>query len=153
MKCRAGTAKRRWGARLDFVFARFIDEITKGHRSEASQALKDIEAVGKEVVEIETKKADPDPTYRVRPEILRLEAQAMLAEADKDFAGAAKLLIQAAALEDKLPTAFGPPTIDKPTHELLGEFLLRRGRKNEAHNEFKKAVALTPGRRLAEKGL
>ncbi|HEX3102088.1 MAG TPA: hypothetical protein VHQ01_09865, partial [Pyrinomonadaceae bacterium] len=141
------------GARLDFVFARFIDEIMKGHRSEASQALKDLEAVGKEVVEIETKKADPDPTYRVRPEILRLEAQAMLAEVDKDFATAEKLLIQAAALEDKLPTAFGPPTIDKPTHELLGEFLLRRGRKNEAHNEFKKAVALTPGRRLAEKGL
>ena len=48
--------------------------------------------------------------------------------------------------------AFGPPTIDKPTHELLAEFLLRRGRKDEAHAEFEKALTSTPGRRLAEQG-
>ena len=77
----------------------------------------------------------------------------MLAELDKDYAGAERLLLQAVALEEKLPDAFGPPMIDKPTHELLGEFLLRRDRKNEARDEFKKAVARTPGRRLAEHGL
>jgi len=61
-------------------------------------------------------------------------------------------LLQAVSLEDKLPIAFGPPTIDKPSHELLGEFLLRRSRKDEAHAEFEKAVARTPGRRLTEQG-
>ena len=55
-------------------------------------------------------------------------------------------------IEEKLPISFGPPTIDKPTHELLGEFLLRHGRKDDAYTEFEKALARTPGRRLAEQG-
>ena len=81
-----------------------------------------------------------------------LQARALLAEQEGDFAGAERLMLQAVGLEDKLPIAFGPPTIDKPSHELLGEFLLRRGRKDEAHAEFEKAVARTPGRRLTEQG-
>jgi tetratricopeptide (TPR) repeat protein len=140
------------GTRLDFEFARFINEVTQGHRQQAAQAFRDLEAVGQEVVDLETKRGDPDPSYRIRPQVLRLEAQALLAELDKDFAGAESLLLQAISLEKKLPTAFGPPIIDKPTHELLGEFLLRRGRKDEAHEEFRKALAQTPGRRLAEQG-
>ncbi len=75
-----------------------------------------------------------------------------MAEQEGDFAGAERLMHQAVGREDKLPIAFGPPTIDKPGHELLGEILLRRGRKDEAHAEFEKAVARTPGRRLTEQG-
>jgi tetratricopeptide (TPR) repeat protein len=140
-------------ARFDFQFARFLGEIRQGHRAEAAQALTDLGVVGQQIVDIETKKGDPDPSYRVRPEVVRLEAKAMLAEFDGDLTGAQHLIEQAVAAEETLPIAFGPPTIDKPTHELLGEFLLRRGRKSEAHDEFKKAVARTPGRRLAEQGL
>lgn len=141
------------GARLDFEFASFLNEIMRGHRTQAFQALKDLEAVGLQVMDIETKKGDPDPSYRVRPEIIRLEAQVMMAELEGNFAEAERIILKAVALEETLPIAFGPPTIDKPTHELLGEFLLRRGRKDEARAAFKKAVARTPGRRLAEQGL
>ena len=140
------------GARLDFAFARAVGEITQGRRDAARQAISELEAVGREVADIKTKSADPDPSYRVRPEIFLLQARAQLAELERDFAGAERLMLQAAELEDKLPIAFGPPTIDKPSHELLGEFLLRRGRKDEAHAEFEKAVARTPGRRLTEQG-
>jgi len=143
----------RAGARLDFAFARFLDEISKGHRAPAAEALKDLETVGKEVSDIEAKRSDPDSSYRVRPEIFVLEAKGLLAELDGDLAAAERLIQQAVALEEKLPVAFGPPTIDKPTRELLGEFLLRRGRKDEARAEFQKALALTPGRRLVEQGL
>jgi tetratricopeptide (TPR) repeat protein len=141
------------GARLDFAFARALGEIMQGHREAARQALAELETVGREVADIKTKSGDPDPSYRVRPEIILLEARALLAEQEGDFAGAERLMIQASGLEDKLPVAFGPPTIDKPSHELLGEFLLRRNRKDEAHAEFEKAVARTPGRRLIEQGL
>ena len=141
------------GTRLDYQFAQVIDAIRQGNHAQATQSIKELDAVAKEVVDIKTKNASPDPSYRVRPEIFRLEAQAMLAELDKDYAGAERVLLQAVALEEKLPDAFGPPMIDKPTHELLGEFLLRRGRKSEANTAFKKAVARTPGRRLAEHGL
>lgn len=141
------------GARLDYDFARFLNELTQRNRARALDAIKDLEAAGKEVIDQEKKNADPDPSYGVRPEILLLEAKALLAEVDNDNAEAERLLKQAVALEESLPIAFGPPVIDKPTHELLGEFLLRRGRKDEARVQFEKAVARTPGRRLAVNGL
>jgi tetratricopeptide (TPR) repeat protein len=140
------------GARLDFAFARAMGEIAQGHIVAARESLGDLAAVGREVIDIETKRGDSDPTYRVRPEIMLLEARGLLAEKEKDFAGAEKYLRQAVALEETLPISFGPPTIDKPTHELLGEFLVRRDRKSEAHTEFERALARTPGRRLAERG-
>jgi tetratricopeptide (TPR) repeat protein len=140
------------GARLDFAFARALGEIMQGHRDAARMALTELESVAHEVADINKKSGDPDPSYRVRPEIFLLEARALQAEQEGDFAGAERLMLQAVGLEDKLPIAFGPPTIDKPSHELLGEFLLRRGRKDEAHAEFEKAVARAPGRRLTEQG-
>jgi tetratricopeptide (TPR) repeat protein len=164
------------GARLDFAFARAMGEIVHGHRDATRQALAELEVVGlpipnepylyfytrqalaelevvgHQVADIKTKSADPDPSYRVRPEIFLLQVRALLAEQEGDFVAAERLMLQAVSLEDKLPVAFGPPTIDKPSHELLGEFLLRRDRKDEAHAEFEKAVARTPGRRLTERG-
>jgi tetratricopeptide (TPR) repeat protein len=140
------------GARLDFAFALAMGEIARGRPAEACQALSELEAVGQEVTEIQTKRGDSDPSYRVRPEIFLLAAQALLYEQEGDSARTERLLHQAVGLEEKLPISFGPPTIDKPTHELLGEFLLRHGRKDEAHAEFEKALARTPGRRLAEQG-
>jgi tetratricopeptide (TPR) repeat protein len=141
------------GARLDFAFTQALREITQNHRDAARQSLTELEAAAREVKNIETKRADADPTYRVRPDVLLLEARGLWAEKENDLATAEKLLRQAVGLEETLPIAFGPPTIDKPTHELLGEFLLRRDRKEEARAEFKKALALTPGRRLSAQGL
>jgi tetratricopeptide (TPR) repeat protein len=141
------------GARLDFAFSQALREITQNHREAARQSLTELEAAAREVKNIETKRADADPTYRVRPDVLLLEARGLWAEKENDLATAEKLLRQAVGLEETLPIAFGPPTIDKPTHELLGEFLLRRDRKEEARAEFKKALALTPGRRLSAQGL
>src|SRR5580765_1866047 len=140
------------GSRLDYAFARALGEIRQGHREAARQALTELESIGREVADIKAKSGDADPTYRVRPEIFFLQARALLAEQEGDFPGAERFMLQAAGLEDKLPIAFGPPTIDKPSHEILAEFLLRRGRKDEAHAEFEKAVARTPGRRLTEQG-
>jgi tetratricopeptide (TPR) repeat protein len=143
-------------ARLDFAFARALRAIAQGPAGDPEEtrlAMADLETVGREVAAIEIAKNEPDPTYRTRPEIFRLEAQGLLAESRRDYTGAEKLLRQAVALEDSLPVAFGPPTIDLPTHELLGDFLLRRGRKDEARAEFAAALAAAPGRRLAAQGL
>jgi tetratricopeptide (TPR) repeat protein len=141
------------GARFDFAFAKVLGEIEQGHLDAARAALAELETADKAVTEIETEAKDPDPTYRVRPQILALEASGLLAERAGDPSGAEKALREAVALEGSLPIAFGPPTIDKPTRELLGELLLRQGRMDEAHAEFERALARTPGRRLAEQGL
>ena len=140
------------GARLDFTFARVLGEIARGRATEARQALVELEDVNREIAVIENRRASPDPSYRIRPRVLAFEAQALLAEHEADLAGAEKLLRQAVALEETLPIDFGPPTIEKPTHELLGEFLLRRGRKDDARLEFEKALARTPGRRSTARG-
>ena len=141
------------GARLDAAFAHTLGEIAQGHAAAARASFGVLESAAREVIAFETKRAESDATYRVRPDVMLLEAQGLMAELDKDIAGAEKLLRQAVMREATLPVAFGPPTIDKPTHELLGEFLLRQGRTSEAREEFKRALALAPGRRLATLGL
>lgn len=140
------------GAQLDFVFTRAMGEIAQGQRAAARRSLYELKTVTRNAADIAKKSGSPDPTYAVRPEIMLFEVMALLAEQDGDLAEAERVLRQTVEQEDKLPIAFGPPTIDKPTHELLAEFLLRRGRKEEAHAEFEKAVARTPGRRLTEQG-
>lgn len=141
------------GARFDFAFAQALIAIERGTPDEARQALRDCEAISREVVDMETKGTNPNPSYRIRPGVLLLQGKALLAQREEDFAGAEKLLREAVGLEEALPIDFGPPTIEKPTHEMLGEFLLRRGRKDEARDEFNKALARTPGRRMSEQGL
>jgi hypothetical protein len=140
-------------AQLDFAFAGALGAITQGHIVAAREAIGKLETLSRLVVDVETKRGDPDPTDRVRPEILLDEARGLLAEQENQLATADKLLRRAVALEATLPIAFGPPTIDQPTHELLGAFLLRHGQRIEARTEFEKAVAAAPGRRLAENAL
>ena len=57
------------------------------------------------------------------------------------------------AAEDQLPYEFGPPAIDKPSHELLGETLLALDRPAEARVAFERALARTPERTAALQGL
>jgi tetratricopeptide (TPR) repeat protein len=146
-------AKAGLGVQLDFAFADALGEVAQGHLATARDAMLKLETLSHSVVDAETKHNDPDPTMRVRPQIMLIEAQSLLAEKDGDPATAEKLLRQAVALEAALPVAFGPPTIDQPTHEFLGAFLLRRGQRMEARAEFEKALAAAPRRRLAENGL
>jgi tetratricopeptide (TPR) repeat protein len=56
------------------------------------------------------------------------------------------LLAKAAAAEKDIPMEFGPPSLDKPANELLGEVLLDHGRAHEARAAFESAQILAPGR-------
>lgn len=141
------------GARLDFAYVKVLLAIELGKAADVQKALDEFEAVSREVVESETRRANANPSYRLRPGILLLQARALFAEREGDMANSEKLLREAIIIEETLPIDFGPPVIEKPTHELLGQFLLRRSRKDEARDEFKKALARTPGRRSAEQGL
>lgn len=141
------------GAQLDFAFARAMGELAQRHIPAAREAVVKLESLSREVVDRETKRNDPDPTNRVRPEILLNEAKGLMAEQENQPGTAEKLLRRAVALAAALPIAFGPPSIDQPAHELLGAFLLRHGRRTQARAEFAQALAAAPGRRQAEKGL
>jgi tetratricopeptide (TPR) repeat protein len=56
------------------------------------------------------------------------------------------LLSEAAAGESASPMEFGPPSLDKPANELLGEVLLEQGRARQACAAFEAAQVLAPGR-------
>ena len=79
------------------------------------------------------------------------EAVALLAGGRREDAIAA--LRKAAAAEAALPAPYGPPLLQKPSAELLGEVLTAAGRKAEAAQAFRMALAATPNRRLARAGL
>lgn len=70
----------------------------------------------------------------------------MFIEEGKTSEGLA-LLREAVAEESELPLDFGPPTIVKPSHELLGDVLLEMGQYNEAIQAYEKQLERTPERR------
>ena len=59
---------------------------------------------------------------------------------------------EASRLEDAMPMEFGPPAIVEPSHELLGWMLLEM-RPEEAMAEFRRALAMAPGRSRSLLGL
>jgi tetratricopeptide (TPR) repeat protein len=86
-------------------------------------------------------------------QVLRLELGGLLHLAQGDSAAGLAALIQATAIEDTLPMAFGPPDIVKPSHELLGELYLQLGRPADAKRAFQRSLALAPRRMRSLMGL
>ena len=62
-------------------------------------------------------------------------------------------LRKAADAEAAMPFEFGPPFVDKPAAELLGELLLERGRPQEARLAFEAALVRAPERTASLEGL
>ena len=91
--------------------------------------------------------------HRSRAHILELELEALLLAARHDTESAIRLVREAAEIEDGLPVFFGPPMVDKPTQELLGELLLEAGDADAAAAAFRVQLARTPRRLTAERGL
>ncbi len=63
------------------------------------------------------------------------------------------LLRKVAEAEAALPLEFGPPAIQKPTSELLGDELLALGRNAEAEQAYQSTLARAPGRTRSLQGL
>jgi tetratricopeptide (TPR) repeat protein len=63
------------------------------------------------------------------------------------------LLKSIAEKERALPLEFGPPAINKPTDELLGELYLQLHRPADAKSSFESDLARAPGRTLALRSL
>ena len=75
-----------------------------------------------------------------------MEIDAVFRAAKGNFVEAVELLRKATTLEDSLPPPSGPPSLVKPTHELLGDMLLRAGRPKEAAQQFDISLLREPNR-------
>lgn len=82
-----------------------------------------------------------------------LQGEGLVALASGQQAQGLDLLIKASQTEAALPQPFGPPMLAKPSFELLGDELLRAGRKAEAAKAYREALARTPNRRRSLEGL
>ncbi len=81
------------------------------------------------------------------------ELHAQISAAEGETQEAVTELQRIAAKEHAMPFEFGPPNIEKPTDELLGELLLQLNRPSEARDAFQAALARAPGRRLVVEDL
>jgi tetratricopeptide (TPR) repeat protein len=135
----------------DFVAG--FGAIRLGDVQKAREALEDIRKAYGEL-EAHTKNTkDADQSYLQRAEILKQQLEALVLLAEDKKTEAVDLLRKAAAAEESMPFNFGPPFVDKPTRELLGEVFLELGRPQDASVEFKSALARAPGRTSSLLGL
>jgi len=78
--------------------------------------------------------------------IRELEISAVAASMKKDHDRAIELMKQATVLEEAMGPPSGPPGLIKPSHELLGEILLRAGKPEAAAEMFQVALLRQPNR-------
>jgi tetratricopeptide (TPR) repeat protein len=154
-------------AAFTYEFTNAFSAIRRGDLPLARAALARMEAARKAIEEPVSKPDDPghasmpgmaapemlDPGSRGRRKILQDEITAMIRHKEGAEREAIDLLRAAATLEETLPFEFGPPFVDKPTYELLGEVLLASNQPKEARAAFEKALGRTPDRTAALVGL
>jgi tetratricopeptide (TPR) repeat protein len=93
-----------------------------------------------------------DPMRRV-PQIQKLQLQAVILSAEGHGDEAIAMVQQAVATGEELPYAFGPPSPEKPSYELLGELLLKENRNAPARAAFKASLERAPQRTESLLGL
>ena len=135
----------------------YTDALAAFHRSDAAAArtlLAQMQSLGPQLnADLDREKYSADNWMRKVAGILMDQIQGLVFSRDKEWDKAAAALQKAAGDEASLPSAFGPPLIAKPSHELLGEFLLERGRNQEARTAFETALSRAPRRVQALLGL
>ncbi len=121
--------------------------VKTGHRADAEAELKRLKEA-RAALDVEVSKTMPEMAAHVRgwASICEMELSALVQMAAGGVATPIAQLRQAATIEDQLPYEFGPPFIDKPTYEALGEALLAANQPADARAAFEKALARTPGR-------
>jgi tetratricopeptide (TPR) repeat protein len=141
----------------DFPFARFTFDYGTALAALKSASSTAPAAVARVHADLESCKFSLDTDKAAEPHEISEERQResillgqldalLLLRAGKTDA-AIHSLQQLAAEEHSMPLEFGPPLIDKPTQELLGEVFLQLNRPAEAHAAFSAALTAAPGRR------
>jgi tetratricopeptide (TPR) repeat protein len=108
------------------------------------------DAAEKSVSEIETLRQQllnaREPYRAKQAEIMGLEVAALIRAGKANYDEAISLMKKATVLEEEMSPPSGPPELIKPSHELMGEILLRAGKSNEAVDQFATSLARQPNR-------
>jgi len=142
--------------RVTYEWASGFGAVRRGDSAGARTALSRLSAARRELDRELAKKEGaphPDGSWSKRAEILESELGAMIDATRGRADRALATLRRAADAEDAMPFEFGPPFVDKPARELLGEMLLQQGRADDARREFEAALARAPERTASLEGL
>jgi tetratricopeptide (TPR) repeat protein len=144
------------GPRITWHFAHGVAAARRGDMQAARADLAALQVASADAIDRAAKANDTSPETiqdQTRTRALDLELQGLISLNDGKHDAAITLLRRATAVEDSMPYAFGPPYVDKPSHELLGEALLQLGQGKEALAEFRRTLKDTPLRPIALRGL
>jgi tetratricopeptide (TPR) repeat protein len=95
----------------------------------------------------------PADSMRQVPQIQKLQLQAVILSAEGHGEEAKAMAQQAVATSEELPYAFGPPSPEKPSYELVGELFLKENRYAPARAAFKASLERAPQRTESLLGL
>lgn len=124
-----------------------------GVRTTLSASAQELGRLAPELIAELDRSGDANLARRAAVEAKRLQGEALVMLRGGDAEGGILLLQKAAAIEAAAPVEFGPPFVEKPSHELLGDELYRLKRFGEAKAAYQTALARMPGRMLALEGL
>jgi hypothetical protein len=84
--------------------------------------------------------------------VMLMQLKAIKAWLNNDAVETERLIKESIEIENKLSYSYGPPVIQKPTHELYAEWLLSQNRFDEAIKQFDLTLEMATNRRLALEG-
>jgi tetratricopeptide (TPR) repeat protein len=142
-----------WGDRLTYVFGTGFAAARRGDLVAAHEAHEALLEARQGLEAVLRTREDSGGQYGKRASILERQLRAVILAEEGRVEDAIALVREAVAEEESLPFIFGPPYVDKPSHELLGELLLASGRAGEAREAFVTALSRTPERITAQSGL
>ncbi len=96
---------------------------------------------------------DTSPSMLIESEIMIYQLKALRTWLDKDIQSTEENLKMTILLESGLSYSYGPPVIQKPTHELYAEWLMQQGRNEEAFEQYQITLERAPKRRKAMEGV
>ena len=124
---------------LNISYARALQAAYGGLVARADQYRDQFRSMAAALRDAIGRQDEPAPTdllYLDRLAVMEAELQAAVAMARGERAAAAEHAAQASRLEGEMPVSFGPPYVDLPSAELLGELLLDAGKYAEAAAAF-----------------
>jgi hypothetical protein len=136
-------------AQFTFDYANALAAIQRGDNEGARAAAAQVENDRRRCEAWLDQRKMHAPQDRKRLVILAGQLRALLLLKSGKGDDAVRQLQGLAADEQEMPLEFGPPFIDKPTNELLGETFLQLNRLSEAQAAFQDSLARAPKRRLS----
>jgi hypothetical protein len=141
---------------LNYTFAQAVRQARASMPSKAQEQLAQFqrlkESLSAEIAKQE-EQAPGDLMYLERLDIMEQEMLAMIEAAKGEFEPAVTFALESSRLEGELPRAFGPPYIDLPTAQLLGDLYLAAGNNENAEAAYQLELERNRQRTAALRGL